>query len=282
MNPEPCHDREAQLEASLFGELDREADAALREHVAQCSGCRAALDDARLALTALGSVSDAPLPYEEARSEQADSERAEKAWSALRRRLEPKASARPHRAYELFAMAAVLVIGIGLGRLAAPPGSGLTEVTSVENLEIAPEALLALERAELLSDVGVRYVDGLQDLLVDVMELSVDVVSTDDLLLTRERASELLRNGRLLETALDADEDRDLLRAIRRAELFLEELAAVESSTSGTSVGVFQASLEGSRLPDQLAAIDLNGKVSLALDASGWIGREEGGARKEF
>ncbi len=281
-----CTDREAQLEALLFGELDRAAETALREHVEHCSGCREALDDAQVAFAALSAVSDPPLPYEDQWSDNSESESAEKAWTALKRRLEPEisleAGARAHRVYELLAMAAVLVIGIGLGLLATPPSAGPVEVAGVENLDIAPEALLALERAELLSDVGVRYVDGLQDLLVGVMELSVDVVTTEDLFLTRERASELLRDGRLLETALDADNDRDLLRAIRRAELFLEELAALESSTSGTGVGVFQASLEGSRLPAQLAAIDLNTKVSLALEASGWIGREERGSRKEF
>ena len=282
MNPAPCPactDREAQLEASLFSELDRAAETALREHVEHCRGCREALDDAHVAFAALSDVSDPPLPYEDRWSvsaepaDIAESERSEKAWNALKRRLEAEAPAEPpgraHRVYELVAMAAVLVIGIGLGRLATPPSAGLTEVAAVENLDIAPEALLALERAELLTDVGVRYVDSLQDLLVGVMELSVDVVSTEDLFLTRERASELLRDGRLLETALDADKDRDLLRAIRRAELFLEELAAVESSTSGTGVRVFQASFRGSRLPAQLAAIDLNGKVSLALEASG-------------
>ncbi|TDI46698.1 MAG: hypothetical protein E2P02_04735 [Acidobacteria bacterium] len=281
-----CTDREAQLEALLFSELDRAAETALREHVEHCSGCREALDDAQVAFAALSTISDPPLPYEDKWSENSESESAEKAWAALKRRLEPEisleAGARAHRVYELLAMAAVLVIGIGLGLLATPPSAGLPEVAGLENLDIAPEALLALERAELLSDVGVRYVDGLQDLLVGVMELSVDVVTTEDLFLTRERASELLRDGRLLETALDADNDRDLLRAIRRAELFLEELAALESSTSGTGVGVFQASLEGSRLPAQLAAIDLNTKVSLALEASGWIGREERGSRKEF
>ncbi len=98
-------------------------------------------------------------------------------------------------------MAAVLVIGIGLGlgRLDTPPSAGLTEIAAVENLDISPEALLALERAELLSDVGVRYVDGLQDLLVGVMELSVDVVSTEDLFLSpraRKRALERRKTPR--------------------------------------------------------------------------------------
>ena len=168
MNPAACTactDREAQLESLLFGELDRAAEAALREHVEHCRGCREALDDAQVAFAALSDVSEAPLPYGDRWSEpaeNADGERSEKAWIALKRRLEPPAPAespaRAHRAYELVAMAAVLVIGIGLGRLDTPPSAGLTEIAAVENLDISPEALLALERAELLSDVGVRYV----------------------------------------------------------------------------------------------------------------------------
>ena len=174
MNPAPgtactactaCTDREAQLEASLFGELDRAAETELREHVEHCRGCREALDDAHVAFAALSDVSDPPLPYEDRWSQPADnteSKRSEKAWNALKRRLEPEAPpGRAHRVYELVAMAAVLVIGIGLGRLATPPSAGLTEVAAVENLDIAPEALLALERAELLSDVGVHYVESL-------------------------------------------------------------------------------------------------------------------------
>ena len=281
MTQTPCPEFEARLEASLFGELDAAEQTAVDAHVTECAGCRDALEDARVAFAALSDIADPPLPYPEV---EVDAERAEKAWSQFQKRVKPDPAPRipRHRAYELLAMAAMLVIGIGLGSLARLETPDASDPVAVAELEIAPEAIEALERAELLSDVGVRYVDGLQGLLVDVMSFSVEGVSTEDVVLTRERANELLTDGRLLELALDADEDRDFLRAIRRAELFLEELAAVEASTSGTGVGVFQASLAESHLTDDLAALDLNAKVSLAIEASGWIGRDGDASRKEF
>ena len=69
--------------------------------------------------------------------------------------------------------------------------------------------------------------------------------------------------------------------SIRVRVLLLEELTAVEGTDSGTSVGLFQASLRKSGVPDELAALNVEQEVSLAIEASGWLGRDDA-TRKEF
>ena len=92
---------------------------------------------------------------------------------------------------------------------------------------------------------------------------------------------ELIRDGRLLRRALDPNRDATFLATVNRAEFFFEELAAFEGDPAGRNVRIVQASLRESRLPDQLAALDVERKVDLALQVAGWIG-EELLQRKEF
>ena len=151
----------------------------------------------------------------------------------------------------------------------------------MESLTVEAQAIEALARAEILADVGLRYVTGLQDMLHSVTDLSVRDVSATDMAITRERARELIRDGRLLRRSLDQERDVMFLDAIARAELFLEELSALEVDLSGANVRIVQATLRESQLPNKLSALNVENEVALALEASGWIGQELV-QRKEF
>jgi hypothetical protein len=85
----------------------------------------------------------------------------------------------------------------------------------------------------------------------------------------------------LLRRSLDPGRDAAFLDTINRAEIMLEELAAVESDPTGTGVRIVQATLRGSQLLFQIAALNIEKEVDVALEASGWLG-EEFIQRKEF
>jgi hypothetical protein len=154
------------------------------------------------------------------------------------------------------------------------------QTASLEELTVEAQAVEALTRAELLSDVGLRYVNGLQQLLQGVMETPAGSVQAVDVTATREQAADLIRDGRLLRRSLDPSRDGAFLDTIDRAEIMLEELA-VESDPTGTGVRIVQATLRGSRLLFQIAALNVEKEVDVALEASGWLG-EELVQRKEF
>jgi hypothetical protein len=106
-------------------------------------------------------------------------------------------------------------------------------------------------------------------------------VRTADFASTREEALNLIRDGRLLRRTLDPGRDSAFLTTINRAEVVLEELAAVENDSEGRGVELLQATLRGSKLLLQIAALNVEKEVDIALAASGWIG-EELVERKEF
>lgn len=257
-----CSELEHQLEALLFGDLrgsDREQ---VEQHLEVCEGCREAHRDAARALEALGALKEPPLPY-------ADTPK-------VMRWLDLQASRRPSR---FMAMAAMLLVGILLGRWLpreeAPPVD--TAMVSID-----PDALASLERAELLADVGVRYVSGLRDMLGELARFSAQPVSVEDAALTRERARSLIRDGGLLTRSLDDARDRELLRAIRRAEPFLEELAAVESSTEPAELRLLQASYQQSELAGTVARLALDDDIESALASSGFLAQDYLSTRKDF
>jgi predicted anti-sigma-YlaC factor YlaD len=285
-----CNEMEPELQKLLFGELDEAEKAAVEHHLEMCSRCRAAFEDAKVGLSALGTLEEAPLPYSEARAVPADPDQSNVAWTDFQQRLQPKGQKKTVRwsgLYKAAAAAACMVIGFGLGRVGTTDEEAIVEenisetLAELDTLRVEPAAVEALARAEILSDLGRQYVDGLDGLIEDVMTASVGNVRPTELALTRERARELIRDGRLLRRSLDPHQDQLFLSAIQRAELFLEELAAVQGNGAGTSVRIVQATLRDSRLSDQFAALDLDKEVTMALAATGWIG-EELVQRKEF
>ncbi len=271
----PCPDREPHLEAFLFDELSVEERIEIEAHLKECAPCREALADARVALQALAEIKDPPQPFEVPKGAAP-----EEAWNVFRARVEttpPSSGSLP-----VLALAAVLLLGIGIGWFVAPR-RGTPPDPVAEAAEDADEGSLeALVRADLLADAGVRYVDGLRELFSDLTELSLETLTLDRAVAARERARSLLRDGRLLERSLDPDRDRHFLRAIGRAELFLEEIAALEPSTHHGSVRLLQASLSASRLPGDLARLDLRREVETALESSGVLAEESLYRRKDF
>jgi len=275
-----CADREPALEALLFDELEASEREALDRHLEACARCREALEDARRGLASLRAVVAPPLPYAEGQPPE------EAAWVAFSRRLAPRQepqrfATNPARFFSIrqaLAAAAVLALGIGIGRWAVPSAPARpagNEGDGRREFQVDPRAVDALARAELLSDLGIRYVNDLQKLLRSVAEVSVDAATPGDLASARERARELLGDGRLLRRSLHPEVDLAFLTAIDRAEVFLEELAAVEDDGTGADLYVVQASLRRSRLPDELRSLDVERKVALALEASGGIGEEQ-------
>ncbi len=285
-----CNAMEPELQRLLFGELDETEKAAVEHHLEMCRRCRAAFEDAKVGLAALVALEEAPLPYSEPGAVPGDPGQSNVAWMDLQQRLrvkERKKTVRWSGFYKVAAAAALVLIGFGLGRVgttgeeAIVPGNISETLADLDTLRIEPAAVEALARAEVLSDLGRQYVDRLDGLIVDMMNATVGTVTATELAMTRERARELIRDGRLLRRSLDSGQDQLFIIAINRAELFLEELAAVQENGAGTSVRIVQATLRDSRLSDQFAALDLDKEVTMALAASGWIG-EELVQRKEF
>jgi hypothetical protein len=266
----PCADREPQLEALLSDELADDEREILEAHLEVCAPCREALEDARLALRALAEVQDPPRAFEGATTAP------DEAWNAFRARVEPKAETPAAGGARTIALAAVLILGIGIGWFLAKPGGPAPVLTTEDG------SLESLIRADLLADAGVRYVDGLRELFSDLTELSLEPLTVEQAVATRERARSLLRDGLLLERTLDPDRDRQFLRAIGRAELFLEEIAALEPSGNGGSVRLLRASLSASRLPGDLARLDVRREVESALAGSGSLADESLYRRKDF
>ena len=294
-NKPACPEWEPLLGALLTPDVTDEEREQVEEHVEACQECGAALGEARRGAAALGILAEAPLPYLETSASESSTPRDvdELAWR-FKKRIGPlpsgKAGPRPKRAmgkgrgllFQFAAAAAMVVFGIAIGRWTTPTPPERTEnVSSADSDSIRPEAVDALARAELLSDVGTRYVEGLEALLVDVMSLSDETASVGELGRAREGARELIRDGRLLLRSVEGEKDAQFLAAIRRAELFLEELAVVDGGPGGTGVLRVQASLRDSGIEDRLAAVDLDREVEMAIDASGWLGQELA-ARKDF
>jgi hypothetical protein len=156
----------------------------------------------------------------------------------------------------------------GINRIQEPPAVTV-------QIGVTPEAVDALVRAEFLADLAVPYVEGLLQLTSGIMELDSGESMPEGIAALRNQARNLLRDGRLLRRHLLAERDSEFLATIGKAELFLEELVALGDEGDETlNIFEVQETLQLTRLGDRLVALDVNGAVSEALDASGWIGEE--------
>ena len=176
--------------------------------------------------------------------------------------------------------AAVLLLGVGLGRWAVPGAARrltleITPEQFAAGYGVPQEAVEALARAQVLVDLALPYMNDLQEVLAGVMRMQVSAVSADALAATREQARGLLGDGRTLKRLLDADMDGALLAAIARSEVFLEEIAALDGNNTGAGLRLVQEIIRTSGLQDRLATVNVEESVSAALEASGWVGAEE-------
>ena len=296
-----CPEREADLQALLFGELPEERQAGLEGHLAGCAGCREALRLARRALAALEDLQARPQPYRAPGPPTGDE--GDGAWRELVRRMRregvrdildsageddigPGRSmwGRPWAA----AAAALLLVGLGLaaGRWLLPSRAPRVDLTAqgfrqAADLGVDEEAMDALIRAEFLADAGIEYVSGLQRLARQMADARPDQADEALLAAFRARAEELLREGRLLRRGLDPDRDAGFLAAIGRAELFLEEAAVLGKGPAGSAdLTVLQAALSRSRLRETLEEVDLEQAVAVAYEASRTSGEEREGMER--
>ena len=278
-----CPEREPDLQRYLFGQLEGDVLKEIDRHLGECGGCRGALEEAALGLSALKEVEEAPLPFRESAPAPEELMRAEEAWASFMGRV--RGSGTGERtyifSYRTVAAAALLLIGVGIGRWLIPvleragsPPAGEIPAVTVQ-IGVAPEALEALVRAEFLTDLAIPYVEGVLQLTASVMELDSDEDVLDRIVTLRTRARDLLGDGRLLRRHLEQERDRDFLATIGKAELFLEELVALGGESEGSwRLSEIQDTLQMTRLGDRLVALDVSGAVSEALEASGWIGEE--------
>jgi len=240
--------------------------AELQQHLEVCHGCRLALQEAGSGLEALDELEDAPLPFGDPSrlpDVQAEAERAWRTFVAGSIDRNP----REHPAFRIRAVAAaaLILIGIGIGYWGIPG----------EGMEVDSEAVDALVRAEFLADLGLPYIDGVLQLVAAVMELDPGDVGAGNLESIRAQALDLLRDGRLLQRRLESERDRTFLATIHRAAFFLEEVAALSGGPGADgSLQELRQTLQLTGLGDRLVALDVDGAVSEALDASGWIGEE--------
>jgi hypothetical protein len=283
-----CAEHEPSLQALLFGELESTEKEAIEHHLEVCARCRRAYEEARVGLEALSSLREAPLPYAE--DETRARSQPDAAWLDFRERLRIQEAIAHRResprgwlaARGVAAAAAILLVGFALGRSVGverlePVAETVAEVRdpdALAALRVESGAVEALARAQLLADVGLRYVTGVQDLYDEVSRMSSEPTARSEVAVTRERARELIRDGRLLRRNLDPEVDRVFLAAMGRAEIFLEELAVLEPDATGTSARLVQSAWSGNELWESLSAVEVEEKLARAIEASGWIGQE--------
>lgn len=171
------------------------------------------------------------------------------------------------------AAAAVLLVGVGLGRWTLPGGDeSAPRSDPARETWIQPAQIEALARAEVLLDLGVPWLEDLQAVLTGVIDATEAGAPEAALPELRRQARRLVLDGRKLRAALDAERDAELLATVVHAEVFLEEVAAFEP---GRAPDFFTPS-ELSDLRVGFAAADARGAADRAILASGWIASESG------
>jgi len=296
-----CPDREPDLERYLFDELEPEARIALERHLQECAGCRSALADARRGFSALQELAVAPAPYAEGSEVGAGDSRAEAAWREFLRRNRlagfrglrdtgdgigekpeaPGGAWRPLSRLRPVAAAALILIGLGIGRWLLPnhaprafepiPGPA----GEAAGLSVEAEAIDELARAELLADLGISWVEGVLGLVRSLAELDPAETGEAEIERMRVGARRLIQDGRLLTGRLDRERDAVFMAAIDRAEFVLEDIAGLGGGAEvDWGLDQIRSTLAMTGLGDRLTALDMNAAVTEALAASGWIGEE--------
>ena len=305
-----CQEREPDLEAYLLGTLGGLRRSRMEGHLDTCPACRHALAEARVGLQALRALAEAPAPFlcnevPDVEERHGDVPADHPLPAALGDRRDGLGSAsgevQPRRGLPAtvpaglgnrrdgqhrgkaaagwpswsawVAAAAVLLVGIAVGRW-TPPGGDDPAARSdpPRDAWIQPAQIEALARAEVLLDLGVPWLENLQAVLTGVIDATEAGVPEEALGELRRQARRLVLDGRKLRAALDAERDAELLATVIHAEVFLEEVAAFEP---GRAPDFFTPS-ELSDLRAGFAAADARGAADRALLASGWIASESG------
>ena len=278
-----CPEREPDLEAYLLGTLDGSRRSRMEGHLDTCPACRHALAEARVGLQALRALAEAPAPFlcnavadAEERHGDAPVGRALPATAPEDRRdggHRGRAAAGWPSWSAWVAAAAVLLVGIAVGRWALPGrDDSAARSGPPRDAWIQPAQIEALARAEVLLDLGVPWLENLQAVLTGVIDATEAGATEAALRELRQQARSLVLDGRKLRAALDAERDAELLATVIHAEVFLEEVAAFEP---GRAPDFFTPS-ELSDLRVGFAAADARGAADRALLASGWIASESG------
>ncbi len=280
---EACPEREQTLELYLFGQLREGEKEDLREHLESCPGCRMALDEAVSGMEGLDDLDEPPLPFGDISPRPEEQIAAERAWSRFVGGV-PGRENRPDRWSwtRVAAAAALVLVGIGIGYWGLPgEPTPMEDPIAIVSAEVDSGAVEALVRAEFLADLGLPWIEGVLELVAMVMELDQGDVAVGNVEMIRARARDLLRDGSLLQRRLEPERDRIFLATIGRAAFFLEDVAVLGSGGGEEgSLRELRDTLQMTGLGDRLVALDVDGAVSEALEASGWIGEEYAQSRE--
>lgn len=252
-----CTEFDSDLHDLLLGEIDSAAKVRTESHLSGCPSCRIALEEARRGLLGLEALTEAPLPYDENEVfASPTSDHRQKNWLAFKQRVqEPAPAGGDLWGIRLLSAAAILILGIGLGVQIGTRRESPRITAEIADTKVEPETIASLARIELLADVGQGYTRGLRDLLGHMASLEADDATPAELEATREIARDLVRDGRLLRRTLDPERDQTLLAAVNRAELVLEEIAAVGASGLGAPSSSVRLAVNDDVLRSQLTSV---------------------------
>lgn len=219
-----CQQYENLLTEKLFGELEAHRAHELEQHLAECAACRATLAELQSVLQAVGKPARPHMPehfwegyWDRLRVRM---EREPQAGATLWERLRARFALRWHPALRLAAAAALVLLGIVIGRNFRTPAEQTVAVQTVEPNQSAQVEAIDLRTSQLLERSKI--------LLLGVVNEDFTAASTGDLVQQRKYSRELLTEVRSLQTVLPNSPDRRLLQLVEQLELVLMQIAALE------------------------------------------------------